>query len=476
MYRLLVVGVVALSSLVLATGSALAAPTVTVAPASAAPGGSVTVTGAGFDPNTRVDVFIDLTDVALGVSDGSGAVSATITIPKSTQPGTHWITLEELRTYAAAQAPLTVRVNWAQGGWGPSWREFNPLENTINTGNASQLTTAWAAPVTPYGNVKPFAVFNDDTYVFDESEGLHAYSSTGKVLWTATPGTTFRFSQATIVASGGLVYVGDSNGLVAAYKALCRTDGGLCAAPKWSVNIGTPVEGGLTIRNGFVYVPGGDGIVHVLNATTGAAATSITPFFSGATSQPVSFGADGAAFIVQGGAVSELRPDGSGGGISFAAGVVLSPVAVGNGIGYATSTDGKLDEVPGGWTETIGPTGCDIPPAFANGVVYAASCNSIGAYSAKTGLPIWTLSVSSQPSGLAVANGVLYACWGFRVSEYAASYGGELGSGDACNGPLAVVDGTVYSVEGQLFAATIDGAAVTRPSSRPDPKLLGPSG
>lgn len=474
------VAVLAAAVFVTATVSAptpaFAAPTASVSPASGPPGATVKVSAGGFDPRTRIDVFFDTSDVALVVSNASGAVTVSFPVPSSAQPGKHWITLDETKNHAAAQAAYTVVVNWLQGAWGPSWRGFNPYENTLNPGNVAQLTHAWSATVSPYGNPKPFVVMQHVLYVFDESEVLHAYTTAGKQLWTAKPGTTFRFAQAAPVAANGLVYVGDATGLVKAYRALCRTDGRVCANPVWSVNLATPVNGGLTYRNGSIYAPGNDGVVHVLNAATGAARTSITTFFSGAITAPVAFGADGTAYIVQGNDVSQVSPGAGGGGSGFGSGVTLSQPAVGNGSGYVTSSDGNLDQVPGGWTAPLSGTGCSTAPVLANGVVYAAGCSSIGAYDAGTGTQLWSISVPQSSQGMSVANGVLYACWGYRVHMYDAGYGGLLGSTTPCAGAPEIVEGAVYSIEASLFASTLNAATTTAASrNAPDPRLLLPA-
>lgn len=474
MNRLIGIIAVAASTVALSAAPASAATTETLSSTSGAPGASVTISATGFAADTSIDVFFDTTDVAIAVSNASGAVSFAIPVPSTAQPGKHWITLDQLSNHLAAQAPFTVVMSWPQGGWGPSWRGYNPLENTINTSNVAQLTQAWDQVVTSFGNPKPFVDYNNALYVFDENEVLHAYTTAGKLLWTAAPGTTFRFSQVAPVAYGGYVYVGDSTGLVTAYPYMCRTDGGVCTTQKWKVKLPGAVNG-LTQRNGFVYAAGADGVVHVLNASTGAAGTSIVPFYTGAITQPVSFGEDGTAYMVQPAAVSAIGPTGGGGGASFASGVALSTVAVGNGAGYATSTDGNLNQVPGGWSATIGGT-CDIAPAYANSLVYAASCNSIGAYDANTGAIDWSVAVATQPQGLAIANGILYACVGYRIYAYDASYGGLLASLGPCVGPPEVVEGTLYTTNAKLIASTLGGAVTSSVgrvhAERPNPRRL----
>jgi len=342
-----------------------AAATAGLSPVSGPPGTALTVSGAGFDPHAAVDVYIDIADTALAVSDASGAVSITVQVPKSAQPGVHWITLEETRTLAA-QAPFTVVASWPQGGYGPSGRSFNPLENTLDPSNADQLAVAWSTLVTNSSNGKPFVVLAGNAYVFDDNGVMHAYSSSGTLLWRAVAGT-FRGQQVAPAANGaGLVFAGNVNGAVRAYPYLCRTDGGTCATIQWATSIGTAVNG-LTFRAGLLYAAGQDGLVHVINATTGAPAASITPpLVSGAVTQPVAFAADGSRWIIQGTHVTLTR-----GNVSSGAdlGSTVSAPAVSNTDGYVTSAAGNLHQAPVGWTVPIGATGCSVPPAFAKGVV-----------------------------------------------------------------------------------------------------------
>lgn len=469
----LMILVAAASAISLIGGAALAAPSVSLSAKSGHPGVSLTVAGGGFDPNTRVDVFFDTTDVAFAVSNGSGSVTMPVTIPASAQPGQHWITLDEAKTYAAAQASFLVNVNWTQDGWGPTERGFNPYENTVNASNASQLTEAWAVNVTPYGNPKPTLAYSQWLYVFDENEVLHAYSGTGEPMWTAVPGTTFRFSQATLAAANGLIFIGDANGRVAAYKSKCRTDGGTCTA-QWSRNIGTEVDGGLTVSGDTLYAPGADGLVHVFTASSGTKGTSITPFWSGAVTQAAPVEAGGLVYIVQGDAITEIGPGGVLGGEALGSGASISRPTIGNGTAYFTATDGYLYSLTG-VAVSIGATGCNIAPAFAGGVVYAASCNSVGAYDANTGATHWTIA-ATEPMGISVANGVVFVCDDFRLYMYA-SYGSYIGNGGWCRSAPVIVNGTLYnSGNGQLSASTLTGESnALRFFPRPDVHQLKPN-
>lgn len=476
MKKIVVSIAVASLMLVLASGAS-AATTVTVSPGSGAPSTTVTLTGAGFDPSVSVDVFVDTTDVAIATSNASGAVSFKLQIPASTQPGTHWITLDEPGNHRAAQAAFLVFVNWPQTGFGPSKRSFNPYENTINTGNVAQLTPAWSRALDGFGNSKPPIMYDNIIYIRDADQVIRAFSTTGKLEWHAT--TPFQsFPDAlTPAAYAGKVFFGDLNGNVNAYNYLCRTDGGTCTRA-WARNIGSAVAGGITVNNGLLYVPAADGNVHVLNPSTGAPQTSIT-----VTSNPlttwIAFGADGGGFVGDGTSMAETKTNtGFFSNDSYSG--TLSPPAVGASNAYVTESDDLLREVQFSWTTALGGSGCGLqtPPAFANGVVYAAGCASIGAYDAGNGSTLWSIGTPGVSDALTVANGVLYACVNARLVAYDASYGGRLWSGGYCSAAPIIVNGVLYSTYGDLKAYTLTAAqstSVRHRVRRPDPRRLKPS-
>jgi hypothetical protein len=457
-------------SFVLASAApAAAAPAVTLTPNGSQPGVTITVAGSGFDPNARVDVFFDTADVATAASNASGAVSISIQISKSAQPGTHWITLDETHANRAAQAAFYVVGSWLQWGYGPSGRGLNPVEDTIDAGNADQLMVAWSRQVTASNAPKPFVVVNGNAYVLDEGGVLHAYSSTGGLLWYAA--IAARNPALSPASSGGRIFVVSLYGVVFAYNYLCRTDGGLCSTPLWHTGIGLAPSAGLTVRNGLVYVPGSDGKVHVLNATTGAPGTSITPSFgTGAVTQPVAFTPDGAIYMVQGTTI-EVKDTYTDNEQDLTS--ILSPPAVGNAEAYVTRGDGSVTEFPSGWSTPIGGVACDTAPVLAKGVVYAATCTTLGAFTSVDGAMRWSITLPGPMTGLAIANDVLYACANYRVQVYAASNGAWLGQGGLCVSAPEIAQGAVYSTANKLQVATLDGATYT--VARPDPRTLRPT-
>ncbi len=75
------------------TAVVVAAPAVELGSPAAAPGGTVTVTGTGFAPNTTVTVELHPTAVALGTAttDDDGTFTATFTVPGDATAGDHQV-------------------------------------------------------------------------------------------------------------------------------------------------------------------------------------------------------------------------------------------------------------------------------------------------------------------------------------------------------------------------------------------------
>jgi hypothetical protein len=457
-------------------------PGLQIVPKSGHPSAAVTLTGAGFGPYTSVDVYFDTVDTALAVSNGLGVVSIQIQAPTGAQPGTHWITLDERANHFAAQQPFTVNTNWLMSGFAPTGNAFNPFENTLNTSNVGELDTAWTQPSGGFSNPSPFVEVNGSVVVADITGAIHAYSSVGKLLWTAAMTASNPVpapaSNATFVFMAG----GSS---VSAFKAACRTDGGVCT-PTWSTAIGTTISSGLTVFQNELYVPGADGSVHPLNPATGVAGT---PFFGisnsfGAITTPVSFSADGTFFYGAGGTVIE----GSIYSNSYGGDVIVSPITVSAGRGFFTLSDGVVIRV-NGWVTLISEEGSCVgtaqapAPAVANNLVYAASCNAISAFESGSGTESWSVATGGAVEGLAVANGVLYACEaggsGQELVAYDAAFGALLWSGGVCNSAPVVANGIVFGALGSISAYSLPGlnpnAATIRPQVselKPDYRLV----
>ncbi|MGW4803303.1 hypothetical protein [Kitasatospora sp. NPDC004272] len=88
-----------------------------------APGGSITITGGGYQPGGTVELTLHSTPVVLGqvTADGSGSFTTTVTLPAGTAAGTHTIqaTGPDARGGTRVDS-LTVEVAAADNGGGNS--------------------------------------------------------------------------------------------------------------------------------------------------------------------------------------------------------------------------------------------------------------------------------------------------------------------------------------------------------------------
>ena len=65
---------------------------VTATPDIGPPTGTIQVSGSGFPATAAVDIYFDTTDLALAVTNASGAFSGiSLQVPGAAVPGTHWI-------------------------------------------------------------------------------------------------------------------------------------------------------------------------------------------------------------------------------------------------------------------------------------------------------------------------------------------------------------------------------------------------
>jgi hypothetical protein len=468
-----------LASLVLAATlmtaqAAEAAPAASISSSAGPPGTTVTVTGSGFAASTGLDVYLDTTNVAVAATNASGGSSTAVTVPASTQPGAHWITLKDSHSGAAAQVQYFVRTDWPQPGFGAQGRRSNPYENTLNPSNVSGLQVAWASPAGGFANASPFVEYAGYTYVGDAADTIHAYRPSGSLLWSASPGTDMENSGP--AEYGSRVFFAGANGTVYAYNYACRTDGGTCT-PAWTASVGA--SAGLTIYNGKLYVPSSDGTIQVLNPASGAASPPITPLGgSGPATTPALFTPEGTVYWARGVNLEYLAPDGSAGNVGQPS--TVSPFAYSNGAAYYTTADGVLRTFGAqGWTAAVGSAGCSPAPAVGNGVVFAGSCDHLGAYDSGTGATKWNVATGAV-MGLAVANGVVYACTGSvfynSINAYDATTGARLWTGGNCIGQPIVANGVLYAAYGSLYAYDLTSARSARHgaahSRRPDPRRL----
>jgi len=437
------------------------------------------ISGAGFRPSTAVDIYFDTADQALAITTAQGLISMQVQVPATAQPGTHWISLVARGTNIAAQASFKVNTNWPMIGLSPQGRGTNAFENTISTANVARLEDVWTQPSGGFANPSPFVEINGNVFVGDVNGVIHAYSSTGRLLWTASPGSSLQ--NVTPVAYLGHVYFGAANGNVYNYAFGCRADGGICT-PVWTKSVGTSVTGSLRIFAGKLYAPSDDGSIHVLNPANGAAGTPVFGIDTthGAVTTPLSFASDG-TFYYGAGTAFEYRTANGSSGVSVKGGTV-SPITVANGAAYFTTGDGKINEFGGaGWSAATSGTNCAPAPAIANNLVYAGGCTTLAAFEAGRGTPRWSVTTAGPVFGVSVANGVLYGCvgtgagFGGTVFAYDASFGGLLWSGGRCIGGAPIIaNGMVFAAFASITAYSLPGFQADRVAARPVARALRP--
>lgn len=118
-----------------------------VAPASAAPGDRVTITGTGFAANENVSVRIDAADPVVVKADGEGAITAEIVVPVDAVDGPHpVVALGEVSNVEARAsilvavdptAPRNTSVSLAAGSDDPVAGESIPLVATVKPAGAA---------------------------------------------------------------------------------------------------------------------------------------------------------------------------------------------------------------------------------------------------------------------------------------------------------------------------------------------------
>ncbi len=199
---------------------------VTLSSSSGPPTSTVTVSGAGFSPSTAVDLYFDTTDVALtGANSAAKLPPITITVPSSALPGKHWISAVTRGTEAFAQAPFTVQTNWAQRGFGPRGKRYNPYENLLSASTVLGLDLDWKAPTGNFANSSP-AVANDVAYVGSFDDNLYAFNATtGAQLWKASTGSSIVSSSPAV--ANGEIYVGSGDDNLYAFDLNQANDNGL---------------------------------------------------------------------------------------------------------------------------------------------------------------------------------------------------------------------------------------------------------
>ncbi len=469
-------------------------PAIIISPTVGPPTTSVMVAGSGFDPYAAVDIYFDITDLALVVTNGAGAFGGSlfggipIQVPTSAIPGTHWVTAVERYGIKAAQKPFLVRTDWAQFHFSPDHKGVNPYENVLSPSTVGNLALRWSDPIAgnPSGVSSP-AIVNGVLYIASNAgidgsnSSLYAFNaSTGAPLWSQLTGDDMGH---TVAVANGLAYleVSQYQAMVSNLYAFNASTG----AVAWVSSTNFPGHGGIsasaTAANGAVYVPG-DGGSWAFNATTGAELWAHQPNCPSAAPPAV---ANGFVYFedICGNVYALDATTGAGGPIFGTQGFIGSSPAVANGFLYI-GDDSNLYAWYGFMRWTYSTGGSVDSPGVANGVVYVGSEDgNLYALNGNTGTWLWQYAIGGGFSSLAVANGIVYVgSANGNVYALHASTGALLwqyATGASITGSPAVVNGMVYvgSEDGTVYAFGLTPGRLSRQFAspeQPDPKSLVP--
>jgi len=127
----------------LLAGFCFGQPTILLSPSSGPPTTSLRVSGSGFAPYAKIDLYFGTQDEAVAVANRSGSFSQiAIPAPASALPGTHWVSAVERSGREHAQVQFEVRTGWNQFHR-PDMMRWNPYENVLNVNNVGSLQVKW---------------------------------------------------------------------------------------------------------------------------------------------------------------------------------------------------------------------------------------------------------------------------------------------------------------------------------------------
>ena len=251
-----------------ASGSA---PSVVVTPTRVAPGGTMTVSGAGFAPGEPVVFSAQLTTGGTATlvtltADQSGATStATVPLPANSAFGPDLVTATGDVSGLTGTGSVYVSNDDPQSGYGPEHTGVEPNDPVIAhyqaVSESTKLSQQWSVIGGSGFDTTP-AIVSGIAYIGDEAGNLRAVAmTTGDSLFTVPLGSPIESSPA--VASGD-VYVGDDAG---ALHCLDATTG----ATVWSASLGGAIASP-TVAGSSVYVGSSNGDLVALGQSTGTVA------------------------------------------------------------------------------------------------------------------------------------------------------------------------------------------------------------
>jgi outer membrane protein assembly factor BamB len=474
-------GIVTTNAFTVATGLA-------VSSARTSPGTGVNLAGTGYQANESVNIYLDTTSGTLlttATADANGNISQNVTLPASTQPGSHNLVGVGQTSTTSFMTSVTLDTSWGNYGFDPAQDRLNPYENTLNTSNAGSLNLKWTGNMAKNFQGSPVYA-NSTIYAVSITGTLNAFDATsGALKWKFSSKTNFNNLAAPVVdPATGMVFFGtvgyQSTGIPSPLYALDAQTGAL----KWSMIMAWNVYGPPTVALKTLYV----GVARGANPTQIYAIDEITGKLDwqnpingsiwgaiavdASTNTAIAFITNPASMVVAFDATSgtmKWQSPIAGSSSSSQAG---SGIAIANGSVYFNGKNGnlyKLREIDGSsvWTTYVGvqPTGQGniASPAIANGVVYAGAMdNNLNAVDDSTGALLWKKNIGLIYGSPVVANGVVYLATLGGKRIYAINATSKailfnyLTGGLIYSSPI-VVNGWLYcgSTDGKLYAFSL---------------------
>ncbi len=124
-------------------------------------------TGTGFGATEGVDVFFDLADLRLRITDPRGGFTASIVVPSDAVPGVHWISALGRRSGALARAEIEVlgTASWPQEALDAGRTSWTHDETALTSDTVAGLRPAWTTALGSFGYVQNAVASADTAYV-----------------------------------------------------------------------------------------------------------------------------------------------------------------------------------------------------------------------------------------------------------------------------------------------------------------------
>ena len=292
---------------------------------------------------------------------------------------------------------------WRQFQYGPSHTGFNSSETTLGPDTVGQLRRLWKTTIPEAYALTTPSVANDRLVMGSYTGGIYsANATTGAPGWSYPTGSFIEGSAAIV---RGHVYQLSNDGNV---YALDAWDGHL----RWSVPTGGAVSS-VTVTHGVVYSMGYFR-VYAIDAATGTVLWNPSAPFGHLTPSVA-----GDRLYVRGANGNVVAYDSATGaqlwkrqGLSGSQSQYGSIAASKDRLYLADGSDGLVAlYARGGATAwSVGEAGCsDTTPSVAQGVVYIVGCaETLHAYDAATGAPLWSTKGPAASGLVSIANGIVW--------------------------------------------------------------------